>query len=174
MLDPLSNDTDPDNLYESQTWTLSGWSMPSHGTIRMINNQFEYTPNIGYIGLDGLTYSFTDQSGAVSNTGTISLTVSPPNTPPTDTPANYTLQEDTQFTGTLSGSDINGNSLTYTASTLPSHGTLTIIGNTFTYNPNANYAGTDSFIYRVSDGTDSSSGAQIDITITPVADAPVA
>lgn len=53
------------------------------------------------------------------------------------------------------------------------HGTVNLVGSTFTYTPSANYNGTDTFIYRVFDGFLYSSGANIDFNITPVPDAPV-
>ena len=82
--------------------------------------------------------------------------------------------EDTPFSNTLSGSDINGDTLSFTVSTLPIHGIVNVVGSTFTYTPTANYNGTDSFIYKVFDGSLYSTGASIDFTITPVPDPPVA
>ena len=82
--------------------------------------------------------------------------------------------EDTPFSNTLSGSDINGDTLSFTVSTLPIHGIVNIVGSTFTYTPTANYNGTDSFIYKAFDGSLYSTGASINFTITPVPDAPVA
>src|SRR6185369_8358094 len=45
---------------------------------------------------------------------------------------------------------------------------------TLTYRPNTNYTGGDSFTFRTSDGTNTSSVATVSITVTPVNDAPVA
>ena len=44
----------------------------------------------------------------------------------------------------------------------------------FTYTPNANFNGTDSFTYTASDGTAASNVATVTITVTGVNDAPVA
>ena len=82
--------------------------------------------------------------------------------------------EDTPFSSTLSGSDINGDTLSFTVSTLPIHGTVNVVGSTFTYTPTANYNGTDSFIYKAFDGSLYSTGASINFTVTPVPDPPVA
>jgi len=38
---------------------------------------FEYTPDEFYMGEDSFTYVAIDQSGAVSNTGTVNITVAP-------------------------------------------------------------------------------------------------
>jgi VCBS repeat-containing protein len=57
----------------------------------------------------------------------------------------------------------------------PSHGTLVLNGDgSFTYTPEANYFGDDSFTYRASDGGEASNVATVTITVTPVNDAPVA
>ncbi len=44
----------------------------------------------------------------------------------------------------------------------------------FTYTPNANYNGSDTFTYHANDGTGNSNIATITITVSPVNDAPVA
>ena len=50
--------------------------------------------------------------------------------------------------------DPDGDPLTAVLVSGPSHGTLTLNANgSFTYTPNANFNGTDSFTYRASDGT---------------------
>src|SRR3989440_4494085 len=55
------------------------------------------------------------------------------------------------------------------------HGTLSANGNgSFTYTPNANYNGPDSFTYKLDDGALFSNVATVTINVTPVNDAPVA
>ena len=50
----------------------------------------------------------------------------------------------------------------------PAHGSLTLNPNgSFTYVPNADYFGTDSFTYRVSDGATQSNVATVIVTVTP-------
>jgi VCBS repeat-containing protein len=57
----------------------------------------------------------------------------------------------------------------------PAHGTLSFRGDgTFTYTPNPNFNGTDSFTYRTSDGRLDSNVATVTITVNPVNDPPVA
>ena len=60
-------------------------------------------------------------------------------------------------------------------STAPAHGTLTLNADgSFTYTPDANFNGTDSFTYTANDGTPTRNVATVTITVTPVNDAPVA
>src|SRR5690606_27756395 len=55
------------------------------------------------------------------------------------------------------------------------HGTLTLEANgNFSYQPEPNYFGPDSFTYRASDGTTQSNPATVQITVLPVADTPIA
>ncbi len=83
-LDVLANDTDVDSPYVPQTFSLDTYTNPSHGTLSIVGNQFQYTPDLPYYGTDSFTYTMQDQSGALSNTGTVTITVAPgTNFPPT-------------------------------------------------------------------------------------------
>ena len=66
--------------------------------------------------------------------------------------------------------DADGNSLTATLVSGPASGALTLNADgTFTYTPNADFYGTDTFTYRANDGTVNSNVATVTITVTPVA-----
>ena len=54
---------------------------------------------------------------------------------------------------TLMGSDIDGDTLTYSVSTTANNGTVTITDNRAVYTPNSGYTGGASFSYAVTDGT---------------------
>ena len=70
--------------------------------------------------------------------------------------------------------DGNGDLLSVSLSSGPSNGTLTLLANgRFTYTPNADFKGTDSFIYQVSDGNGGFDLAAVTLTVTAVNDAPV-
>ena len=71
--------------------------------------------------------------------------------------------------------DVNGQTLTYSVVTTTTHGLLTFNANgSFTYMPNLNYNGPDSFTFRANDGMANSNTVTYSITVTPVNDAPVA
>jgi VCBS repeat-containing protein len=94
------------------------------------------------------------------------------------TPANdsVTTNEDTAVSGNVltNDSDPDGNPLSASLVSGPSHGTLTLAGTgAFTYTPAANYQGSDSFTYAASDGSESTN-ATANITVSPVDDPPVA
>ena len=54
---------------------------------------------------------------------------------------------------TLMGSDIDGDTLTYSVSTTANNGTVTITDNRAVYTPNSGYTGGANFSYAVTDGT---------------------
>ena len=57
----------------------------------------------------------------------------------------------------------------------PAHGTVSLnLDGSFSYTPNADYAGQDSFTYAASDGLKQSAPVSVNLTITPINDAPVA
>jgi len=91
----------------------------------------------------------------------------------------YTVAEDGTLVQAAPGvlandTDPDGDTLTASVSVQPANGTLTLAANGgFTYVPNANFNGTDSFTYAASDGS-STDTAQVTITVTPVNDLPVA
>ena len=71
---------------------------------------------------------------------------------------------------TLSGSDADGDSLTYTVVSQPAHGTLSGTAPNVTYTPAADYNGNDSFTFKVNDGTEDSAIATVSITVSDVAE----
>ena len=106
------------------------------------------------------------------------------NAAPAATAQSVATNEDTAKAVTLSGSDPDGNALTFSIVASPSHGTLGAIGTvtctgtpsscsaTVTYTPAANFNGSDSFSFKVNDGTADSPAATVSITVDPVNDAP--
>ncbi|HYI11426.1 MAG TPA: DNA/RNA non-specific endonuclease [Thermoanaerobaculia bacterium] len=82
--------------------------------------------------------------------------------------------EDIAETFTLEAAAANSNSLTYTIVSSPSNGTLSGTGASQTYTPAPDFHGTDSFTFRVSDGSLQSNVATVTITVYEVNDAPTA
>lgn len=90
---------------------------------------------------------------------------------------NYSVAEDQVLTSTVSvlANDVDPKGVGLTASlvTAPAHGVLSLNANGhFSYSPNLNFYGQDSFVYSASNGTRSAQ-ATVLITVTPVNDAPV-
>ncbi|MCA9148976.1 MAG: tandem-95 repeat protein, partial [Planctomycetales bacterium] len=153
---------------------------PSHGTLTFnADGSFDYTPDLNYSGLDSFTYVAND-GVANSLTATVNITITAINHAPIAVDDSYITSEDTVLTISLPGllgndTDVDGNTLTALLAVNPSHGSLTLnTDGSFTYTPDANFNGTDSFTYRASDGLLDSNTATVNITVSPVNDAPVA
>ncbi|MFB9144783.1 tandem-95 repeat protein [Vibrio artabrorum] len=87
----------------------------------------------------------------------------------------FSTNEDTRVNGTLSALDQDGDSLSFAKATDPLNGTVVVDENgDWTYTPNENYNGDDSFTVVVSDGEGGTDTVTVNIGVTPVNDAPVA
>ena len=112
---------------------------------------------------------------AVDCTGnTCVLDMATPNNSPVADDQTVATAEDTAKSITLTASDANGDTLTYSIVTPPSHGSLTGTASNVTYTPAANYNGSDGFTYKASDGAADSNVATVNITVNPVNDPPQA
>jgi hypothetical protein len=96
------------------------------------------------------------------------------NTPPIAEPGNSATKEDTPKSITLAGSDEDGDQLIYSVITQPAHGQLSGTAPDLTYNPDANFNGSDNFSFKVNDGQIDSEVAAVSITVAPVNDSPKA
>jgi len=171
------NDIDGDAL------TFAIASGPASGSLGAINQltptsaEVTYTPNTGFDGPDSFTFTASDGAFA-SAAATISITVTPGNAPPVANGAMAATDEDNPIVITLSGSDGDGDPLTFAIASGPASGSLsavTPITSTsagVTYTPNANFFGADSFTFTVNDGTDTSPAATVSLTINAVNDPP--
>ena len=85
--------------------------------------------------------------------------------------------EDTQLTGNVLANDTDpdGGTLSVVSYTPPTHGAMVVTAaGALTFTPSANYFGHQVTSYSVSDGQGGLSLGYIDLTVTPVNDAPVA
>lgn len=148
-------------------------SGPAKGTLTGTPPNLTYTPTADVNGSDSFTFRVNDGI-ANSAAATVSITVTPVNDEPVAIAKSVTTAEDVSLPIVLTGSDKDGNTLTYTVVTGPSNGVLSGTAPNVTYSPGANFSGTDSLTFRVSDGSVNSANAVVSITVTAVNDAPVA
>ncbi len=179
---PVSLDTDEDTAgqanpsctdTEGDTLSYSIVSQPAHGSASVALGKLVYTPDADYNGPDSFIYKANDGT-ADSNTATVTVTVNPVNDAPVADAQSVTTDEDTPVAITLTGSDVDGDALTFAIATPPAHGTLSGSAPNLTYTPEADYSGPDSFTFTVNDGLLDSTPATVTITVAPVNDAPVA
>jgi hypothetical protein len=146
--------------------------MPAHGTLSGTLPNLTYTPALNYYGPDSFIFTVSDSANAPS-TATISIAVTPVNDPPVASAQTVPTPEDTPVTITLTGMDVDGDTLSYAVTSLPTHGILSGTPPNLTYAPETNYFGLDSFQFQVDDGHGGTSVATISIMVAPVNDPPV-
>lgn len=176
--DLLVNDSDVEN--DPITVEISPAAAPTHGTL-LLNGDgaFEYIPQADYNGTDSFVYEITD--GDEPGQGNVTIVIDPVPDAPVALNDSYILDEDTVFSATLgtndlllNDSDADGDALIVSAiTTLPTDGIVTFLADgTFSYAPNLDFFGTDTFVYQITDGLFSTE-ATVTLTVNPVNDDPV-
>lgn len=170
----LANDQNTDNveLMVSEARAVSAGELTLNA-----DGSFAYSPN-DFTGIASFAYQIDDGTQV---TGPVEVTIAV-NTPPVAVDDNYTVLEDEVLVvDAISGLIANDedaqadNELTSQLITPPENGTLELnTDGSFQYVPNAEFSGTDSFVYRLSDGFEDSQSATVTISVETVDDAPVA
>jgi large repetitive protein len=162
-------DPDGDALSFTATGLPAGLTInASTGVISGTIDRSASQPNGG---LYSITVTASDGRGG-SVTQTFNWTVTNPT--PTATNDTATTNEDTpvRIPVLANDTDPDGDPLTVTSASA-GNGTVTINADgSLLYTPNANFNGTDTIIYRISDGNGGVSTASVSITVRPVNDAP--
>lgn len=176
-LDGISlNIADPDPG-DSHTTTLV--ELPDHGTVTFLNNVASYQPAPNFHGQDAFTLQVTDSDDAqLAAPATVIIVVTPVNDAPTAASA--------QGSGENNGAAIPvfvsvqdpdaGDSYTLAIDTPPTHGSVRVASQLqaqhFEYTPAPNFAGTDSFVFRVTDSGNATLTATATVTVTRTSSPP--
>jgi hypothetical protein len=125
-----------------------------------------YQPATNYNGADSFTFTVSD-GARTSSPATVSISVTPVNDAPVANSQSVATQQNAAVAITLSGSDVDGDALSYAIVTYPVAGSLTGTAPAVVYTPNAGYLGSDSFAFTVSDGSLTSPPATVSISVNP-------
>lgn len=174
-IDVAGNDTDADgNLIDTSVSVVSG---PSNGAlVNHGDGTFSYGPKDGFTGTDSFEYSICDSEGQC-DTAMVTIYVAPVNKPPLAVEDKVFGSEDTPLTINVLGndSDPEGGTLSIQSFTEPTHGSVTQNADgSFTYTPDANFHGSDSFTYTVCDSFGLCNTAVVTVELAEVNDPPVA
>lgn len=179
----LANDTDADHdALSVKSVSVSGPGRTEHGVVNdwSADGSITFTPYAGWSGTDRISYVLTDGSHEV--TGTIDWVVSEPeNYAPVALDDRASVRAGSTLRLPLGGvlandTDLDGDTISVTASTAPAHGTATVApGGELVYTPEPGFVGQDQLDYTVSDGTggDGTDTGTVRIEVT-AADAPLA
>lgn len=168
--------TDADN--NPLTFTVA--SRPAHGTLAGPPPTstpptgppptVTYRPAPGFVGTDSFTFTASDGT-ATSDPATITIVVAagppPPNHPPAALAAAVSTPTGIPVGVTLTGTDPDGDALTFAVRAKPAHGRLSGTAPNLTYTPAAGYTGPDSFTFTANDARATSTPATVSITVTP-------
>ena len=143
-------------------------SGPAHGGLSGTAPDLTYTPAANYHGVDSFTFAVND-GHVESSAATVSITIAPVNDAPVAQNGAASAPAGGSTGGTLVAGDVDGNQLTYSLVSNGAKGIATITNattGTYTYTANSGTSGTDTFTFRVSDGTLISNVATVTVTIT--------
>jgi hypothetical protein len=147
-------------------------ALPKRGTVTLTDPRagtFIYTPNRDVSGQDSFTFEVSDSHGG-SYPSTLSVQITPRNDRPWVRDVVLSTLEKTPLSGTLSAGDVEGSPLTFTLTSQPSGGTVTLTDahkGEFTYAPSTGTIGPDSFTFQVSDGELLSESATVTVDVLP-------
>ena len=148
-------------------WTLSAGELGAVGLILAQNPGGDFAVTATAVSVEAANGDTASASAAV--------TVDMSNTAPLAVAATAALDEDDVLAGQIGGADFDGDSLIYAAVAQPLHGSVVVgAGGAYSYTPNADYNGPDSFTFSVSDGNGGADAASVILSVSPVNDAPVA
>ncbi|WEK53686.1 MAG: Ig-like domain-containing protein [Candidatus Cohnella colombiensis] len=140
---------------------------PAHGTVTVFSNgQFTYTPDSNYSGYDSFKVKGYDGREYSAEMEIIINVINVNNAPVAQNSSIY-MNKNVTYTETLSVIDLDGDTLTYSVVNAPTHGHLIVngvVGN-FTYTPDANYVGTDTFTFKAYDGQAYSNVATVTVQV---------
>ena len=151
------------NNKNAKTYTIT--NKPKNGQLTLNKNgQFIYKPNKNFIGKDYFKYRFYNGKN-YSNLFTVIISVT--NNPPVLKDVSIKTHMNVQHSGKLEGEDRDKDSLTYKLVSSSTNGTVKLNSNGFyTYTPNNNFVGADSFSYVANDGITNSKISTVKINIT--------
>ena len=172
-VDVLANDTDVDG----DSLHIESVSQPEHGTARIAaGGRLVYAPGANWHGTDRFTYTAADGNGETV-VAEVVVVVATVNDAPVAMADTTTTDEDEPVTVDVleNDSDVDGDALRIESVSQPGHGATRIAGgNNVVYTPDADWHGTDWFVYTVVDGNGGESEGEVVVRVEPVNDAPVA
>ncbi|MFW8637503.1 beta strand repeat-containing protein [Cribrihabitans pelagius] len=184
----LGDDVDSDDDGTTLSYAIVG--APAEGTASVSGTTLNFDPGAGFQNLAAgetrnvtITVEETDSHGATASNDVV-ITVTGTNDAPVANDVSISVAEDAAPDATSvlhNDEDIDGDDLEIIAVSDPANGTVTIQDNGtpgdttddyVTYQPDADFSGTDIFTYTISDGNGGTDTATVSVNVVPVADAP--
>ena len=155
----VAEDPDGDELVYSVV------DSPQNGNITINKNIATYISSSDTANEDSFTFSANDNI-LNSEKATVTINIIQINDVPIAYSQNVSVVEDQSLEIILNGIDNDKDEFTFSITGSPINGEAALNDNKVIYKPKAGYFGSDSFIFEINDGTDSSDPASVTITIT--------
>jgi VCBS repeat-containing protein len=166
-----ATDADGDTL----TWSIPVGSGASQGGVAVDGTGLvTYVPSLDTNGTD--TFSVQVSDGELTDTIAVTVTITAVNDAPVITEGSTSVlntnEDDDTGSLTFSATDADGDSLAWSVNAAALHGIVTMNGSQFSYAPNIDFNGSDSFIVQVTDGVASATNT-VTVNVAAVNDAPM-
>ena len=179
LIDVLANDRD----VEGDELRIESVTTPAHGTALIASGGgVLYAPEADWHGTDRFAYAVADGNGG-RRTAEVVVVVEPVNDAPEAVADTTRTAEDEEVAIDVlaNDTDVESDALRIESVTAPQHGTAEVVAqiaagrrNGVLYAPEADWHGTDRFVYTVTDGNGGTATAEVVVTVEPVNDAPKA
>jgi PKD repeat protein len=145
---------------------------PTNGTVDVDSDTglVHYIPAPGFAGMDSFRFRVSDEL-RTSDWATVTVTVTAVQDAPVADSKSVSTNVNTPVSVVLTGTDADGDVISFFVSTPPSHGTLSGIPPQISYTPSPDFTGTDSFAFKANDGTSDSAPATVTVQVnatTPI------
>jgi len=156
---------------DDNTLTYSATSLPDGASFNTASGAFSWTPADGQADTYVVTFEVTD--GYLSDSEAVTITVNDGNHAPVlDSIGAKSVDEENALAFTVSAFDVDGDTLTYSATDLPDGASFNTASGAFSWTPADGDAGTYIVIFEVTDGYLSDPEA-VTITVNEINHAPV-
>ena len=181
VVDVLANDSDVDGSLVPAGVTVTGGPTNGGTSVNATTGAVTYTPTGDWYGVDTFIYTVEDDSGAVSNEATVTVTVNSVNDAPVAEDNAASTNEDIAVTIDVLANDSDSDGSLVSSSVIitggPSNGGTSVNTTTgaITFTPTAGWNGIDTFTYTVEDDSGAASNeATVTVTVGSVNDPPTA
>ena len=168
----LENDMDP----EGDSLEISRIDDVSDGIATIDGQNIDYTPRERFVGNEEFTYEVQDDNGGISR-GYVTVRVTgEPNTAPVAMDDSVSTEAGRQVKILVLNNDADANQdpLEVTDVSEAAHGTVSIVNNAYLrYRPNADFTGTETLTYSISDSQGGTDRGRVSIQVNPVDEPPV-
>ncbi|MEK6567159.1 MAG: putative Ig domain-containing protein, partial [Candidatus Omnitrophota bacterium] len=154
-----ASDADGDSL------TYSSSNLPTGASFNVNSRRFSWTPTFPQVGSYNVTFSVNDGNGGTASETVIITVISANRDPVLGVIGNKSVIENSALTFTLSATDLDGDTLTYSSSNLPTGASFNASTGVFSWTPGLAQAGSYVVTFNVTDINGASDSEVITITV---------